>query len=172
MRLAADSSAAGASLLGIALARRLLGEVHAMDADSVRLRFPYQAKPYCLDGADFSISHSGGWVAALVCASTRVGLDVEVDTAAGAAAPRGDLCDWTAREAMLKACGASLQQIRDFQVGDCYCRWKQQRWPLLRPPAPAGLIAAIVSEQPVAVSLREFAWQTLAGQVTQEASCA
>lgn len=172
MRLPADSAMAGASLLGIALARRLLGEVHGLPAESVTLRFPYRAKPYCAQGADFSISHSAGWLAALVSAGTRVGLDIEAQPALPGAFPSRDLGDWTAREAMLKACGAGLDRLSEVQVGDDYCLWQQQHWLLIRPSAPPGVHSAIVSEQPLRLSTREFTWRSLVASLGEEAVCA
>jgi phosphopantetheinyl transferase len=172
MRLSADGAVAGASLLGIALARHLIGELQGLSPESVTLRFPYREKPYCPAGADFSISHTRGWVAALACASTRVGLDIETETSPQRAGARGGLGEWTAREAMLKACGAGLERIGEVQVGDGYCLWQQQSWVLTRPPAPSGVSAAIVSERPLSLSAREIAWQSLMGGPVEQAICA
>src|SRR5271170_936456 len=81
MRLATSGAPAIASLLGIALARALLGELTGEHSDSIVLHFPYRAKPFSHGGADFSISHSRTWLAGIACATTRVGLDIEMAAA-------------------------------------------------------------------------------------------
>jgi phosphopantetheinyl transferase len=162
MRLA-QGSAAIASLLGIALARVLLAEVQDQPAASLTLQFPYRKKPCCPGGADFSLSHSGSWLAGIACATTRVGLDIEVAkraNAGGSGAAR-DLVDWTAREATVKACGALLDEVDQVQVDAAHCHVRQAQWFLTRPSGPKELITAIVSEQRLALSVRTLSWESL-----------
>jgi phosphopantetheinyl transferase len=177
MRLASSPTAAIASLLGIALARLLLAELNATPPEAIRLRFPYRGKPFSPGSADFSLSHSGAWLAGVACASARVGLDIESPAPAArmAHSPGRDLHDWTAREAMVKARGATLDQLRQVQVSDTHCLWQRERWALMRPAAPAGLIAALVSEQALDLGVRTLPWQALVapvGTVPVKVACA
>jgi phosphopantetheinyl transferase len=167
MRLPAAGAPAAASLLGIALARVLLGELLSAPPASITLQFPYRAKPVSPGGADFSLSHSGAWLAGIACASGRVGLDIEARApeSSGTGTAGRDLADWTAREAAVKARGTSLEEVRDVQVYDSHCLWQQQRWLLARPQVPEGLVAAVVSEEPLTVSVRWLSWETLVGRV-------
>jgi phosphopantetheinyl transferase len=163
MRLAPEGDTASASLLGMALARVLLAQMHGTSPASIPLQFPYRSKPFSPGRAHFSLSHSGQWLAGIACASARVGLDIEVRTPAAAAlAGAGrDLGDWTAREAVVKARGSGLVQINEVQVHEAYCLCQHERWYLMRPAVPAGLIAAVVSEQPLALSVRSLSWESL-----------
>ena len=177
MRLAPEGDTARASLLGMALARLLLAQVHSASPASIPLRFPYRRKPFSPGHADFSLSHSGHWLAGIACASARVGLDIETCTpAVGMTGGAGrDLGDWTAREAVLKARGSSLEQINEVQVHATHCLYQHERWCLMRPEAPAGLIAAVVSEQPLALCVRTLNWEALitrAGKLQPEAASA
>ncbi|MGA3158862.1 MAG: hypothetical protein ABSE43_14935 [Steroidobacteraceae bacterium] len=167
MRLAAEGAPAIASLLGIALARVLLGELLNESPASVRLQFPYRKKPVGPVGADFSLSHSGTWLAGIACASARVGLDIEATAAASSSAhaARRDLVDWTAREATVKAGASSLNEVSKVQVHDSHCLWREQRWLLVRPQGPEGLIAAVVSDQRLAVAVRWLTWESLVARV-------
>jgi phosphopantetheinyl transferase len=169
MRLPAAGAPAIASLLGIALARVLLAEVMSAPAASLKLQFPVRGKPVCPGGADFSLSHSGTWLAGIACASARVGLDIEATAPASCSARgvRRALADWTAREATLKACGTSLNEVREVQVHEAHCLWQKERWWLARPQVPAGLVAALISERPLAVSVRSLAWESLVAQLIE-----
>jgi phosphopantetheinyl transferase len=152
-----------ASLLGMALARVLLGEVQGKHPSALTLEFPYGKKPFSPGGADFSLSHSGAWLAAIACASARVGLDIEAAmplNSTGDTVPR-KLVDWTAREATVKACGATLGEIHDVQVGATHCCYGQERWTLARPEVPAGLISAVVSERALTLTVRTVRWESL-----------
>jgi phosphopantetheinyl transferase len=162
MRLA-PGAAGIASLLGIALVRRLLGEVSGEPAASITLQFPYREKPFSPNGAEFSLSHSGAWLAAVACASARVGLDIEVaaPTDGHVGTARRDLAEWTAREATVKARGMSLDAIHEVQVHDTHCQWQQERWCLARPEGPAGLMTAVASERALEFTVRTLSWQTL-----------
>lgn len=168
MRLAAEGAPAIASLLGIAMARVLLGELLNESPAAVRLQFPYRKKPLSRGGADFSLSHSGAWLAGIACTSARVGLDIEATASASSSAHTAgrDLADWTAREATLKAGDSSLNEVSEVRVHDSYCLWQQQRWSLARPQGPEGLIAAVVSDQPLAAAVRWLTWERLVAAVT------
>jgi phosphopantetheinyl transferase len=162
MRLA-QGSAGIASLLGIALAHVLLAEVQGKPGASLTLQFPYRKKPLSPGGADFSLSHSGNWLAGLACASGRIGLDIEMAAPANSNGGTGtrNLADWTAREAAVKAWSATLDEMDQVQVGATHCHFRQAQWCLTRPSGPEELVTAVVSEQRLVLSVRTLSWESL-----------
>lgn len=149
MRLRGDLAAQALTLVGIELARRLLGRVAGREIAVAELRFPFGAKPQAPGLPDFSISHAGGWVGCAVATAGRVGFDLEC---AGAAATR-DLADWTAREAVLKAAGGALDAAMQVQVDGAEAGFVGRRWRLLRPAPPPGCVAALALEEPAELLL-------------------
>ncbi|MGH8132676.1 MAG: 4'-phosphopantetheinyl transferase family protein, partial [Steroidobacteraceae bacterium] len=122
LELAAHAARAPATLAGVALALRALGEAAGRAFSAADLAFPQGGKPQLRvltekDGPDFSISHSGPWVGCAAVARGRVGLDIEFGSDARLEA-------WAAREAALKACGAGLAAAADVQLheGGATCR--------------------------------------------------
>ena len=115
-----EPDARSASLAGIWLAlegaARLRG--HALDVAS--LRFPQDGKPYLEGGPHFSISHGLQHVAAAVCESVEIGLDLEdVDAGSGdSSEARRKLQRWTATEAVLKAAGRGLREARSVELDE------------------------------------------------------
>jgi 4'-phosphopantetheinyl transferase len=117
LEVASHAARAPATLAGIALALRALGELAGREIRATQLAFPQDGKPRLLsagvsrlggaerDGPDFSISHSGPWVGCAAVAHGLVGFDLELGT-------DERLTEWAAREAALKACGAGLAQAR------------------------------------------------------------
>lgn len=129
-----------ATLAGIALALQVLRHVASRAVDARELRFPAGGKPYVEDLPDFSISHSGVWVACAVASRGRIGLDIEAARALDPRALRlvaagkgsGPLEEgealrlWTAKEAALKALGASLAEAAAVQVGETRVAFRGQ----------------------------------------------
>ncbi len=117
LEVASHAARAPATLAGIALALRALGELAGCEIRAAQLAFPQDGKPRLLgagvcpdsgtdrDGPDFSISHSGPWVGCAAVAHGLVGFDLEVGS-------DQRLTEWAAREAALKACGAGLTEVR------------------------------------------------------------
>jgi phosphopantetheinyl transferase len=68
-----------------------------------------RGKPDESEGPDFSISHSGPWVGCAAVARGRIGLDIELGT-------DERVSSWTAREAVLKACGAGIGAARAVEL--------------------------------------------------------
>src|SRR5438067_1532075 len=111
LALGADGPQQHASLAGIALALRALGELLDRAVSPAELVFARGEKPRLArasdPGADFSISHSGPWVGCAALGCGRVGFDVEM----------GDgeqIASWVAREAALKAWGAGIRALREL----------------------------------------------------------
>ncbi|MEU5630245.1 4'-phosphopantetheinyl transferase family protein [Streptomyces rishiriensis] len=142
-----DRAGRGRFLVGCALSRLVLGELLGLPpADvplrrvcprcggphgKVRLALPPSGPPSERPGFDFSVAHSGAVIGVAVCATGRVGLDVEeadvgldVDSAARVALADSELAalygrpaaerkpaflrTWTRKEAVLKALGVGL----------------------------------------------------------------
>ena len=120
-----------ASLTGLALLASLSSACCLPPLD--QLRWTRRGKPYFPDGPHFSIAHSGGIAACAVASSGQtVGIDVERVGRARMATIRLVASDeeqdavengcmtatelWTAKEAVLKAAGAGLTDIRRVRI--------------------------------------------------------
>ena len=115
LEVAAHARGAAATLAGIALALRALGELSGRPVAASELAFPDGGKPRLARAAadavpDFSISHSGHWVGCAAVAHGLVGFDVEVGTEA-------PLAERSAREAALKACGHGIRAMHEVELG-------------------------------------------------------
>jgi hypothetical protein len=143
MRLRGDLRAQALTLVGIELARRLLGQAVGREVAAAALRFPWGGKPHAPGLPDFSISHSGAWVGCAVATAGRVGFDLEC----AGATPAHALADWTAREAVLKAAGATLAAAAAVAIDGAGAEFGGRRWRLLAPTAPPGCTAALAFEE-------------------------
>jgi hypothetical protein len=112
----ADAAARSASLGGLALAlagaSRLAGTVPRVD----EFRFASGAKPRLAHGPGFSVSHTAGRVACVVCTAGEIGLDIERVRADAGPATLHELWRWTATEAALKAAGLGLRQVHEVVI--------------------------------------------------------
>ena len=112
-----------ATLAGIALALRALGELCGRQVAASELAFPDGGKPRLVGAEtadavpDFSISHSGHWVGCAAVAHGLVGFDIELGTGER-------LTEWSAREAAVKACGLGIRAMREVELaaGAAACR--------------------------------------------------
>lgn len=122
LEVRAHPARAAATLAGIALALRALGELTGRRLTPAQLAFPQDGKPRLLPpgGADFSISHSGPWVGCAAVTHGSVGFDVEFGSEAR-------LADWAAREAALKAVGADLAEAHRVELGGAGAVCRGQR---------------------------------------------
>jgi phosphopantetheinyl transferase len=171
---------AHASLAGIALALRALSQLLGRSVAPGEIVFAHGEKPRLAShpalavavagtlpearttpppsGADFSIAHSGRWVACAALARGRVGLDVEMGTDAR-------IADWVVREAALKANGEGLRaarEVRELEWDTSGACWRGVRWHLRRldlfPGASACVLSsvALAAVEARAVSLAEL----------------
>ena len=139
---------APATLAGIALALRALTQLLDRAIGANELVFAQGQKPRLARRAeahgataDFSISHSGPWVACAALARGQVGLDVEMGCE-----PR--IAQWVAREAALKAVGAGVPELRTLETlrwQDGKARWRGSEWHLERLEEFPGAAACVVS---------------------------
>jgi 4'-phosphopantetheinyl transferase EntD len=147
LALRASRADAPATLAGIALALRALTRLLDRVVAAGELVFAPGEKPRLAtlpaDGvsADFSISHSGPWVACAVLPRGQLGLDIEMGSE-----PR--IAEWVAREAALKAVGAGIREFRTLETlcwQDGTARWRGSNWHLKRLDEFAGACACVVS---------------------------
>ncbi|HET7756986.1 MAG TPA: hypothetical protein VFK87_07000 [Steroidobacteraceae bacterium] len=112
LEVGARPQRAPATLAGVALALRALSRLAGRPVTAAELRFPQHGKPQLAAARarpDFSISHSGPWVACAAVAEGLVGFDLELGTDARHV-------EWAAREAALKACGAGIAAARAVRL--------------------------------------------------------
>ena len=178
-RLAANraGTASRASLAGIALALRALARLLGRQVAPAELVFAQGEKPRlasraplaatpaapiahavqagpATEGLDFSIAHSGPWVACAALARGRVGLDVEMGTDAR-------IADWVVREAALKASGEGLraaQAVRALDWSQAHACWRGERWHLRRLDLFPGASACVLTSiAPLTIEARVVA---------------
>jgi phosphopantetheinyl transferase len=161
-----------ATLLGIAL---LLDCARAagLDAPLPRfLAFPWGGKPYWPCGPDFSIAHTAVRVGcALAPAGGSVGLDLEQRGSVAGAALRlvTSRCErdlyaaaglspddlWTAKEAVLKAAGASASLAARVGLELESAQLQGTRYRLLRPTLAPDCCSTLAATQSADLALRE-----------------
>jgi 4'-phosphopantetheinyl transferase len=150
-RLASGGAGASqrASLAGVALALRALARHLGRAVRAGEIAFARGEKPRLAPAAgataDFSISHSGPWVACAALARGTVGLDVELGTDARRA-------QWVLREALLKATGAGLRALAETRALPPHAArlyWRGKWWHIARLQMFAGAAACVVSSRPL-----------------------
>lgn len=133
------------------------------------LRWPEGGKPQWPGGADFSLSHGGGFAGcALLAAPGRVGLDLEAAGAASAVelrlvrhpadpvfsgSPAEATALWVAKEAVLKAAGVGIAEASSVRVRPDSADFGGSRWRLWRPAIAAGLSCAVASDVDASLSV-------------------
>jgi 4'-phosphopantetheinyl transferase len=176
-RLPSDELAQSHTLLGVALACRLLSAAGERVVTARELRYSAQGKPRVDGLPDFSIAHAGAWVLCALASTGAVGVDAEplvahaalprwrrafdAEERAAAVSPRAALAIWTAKEAALKAAGATLAEIAQVRVRGRRVDFHGRRWHCrsLRLSART-LIARLVTAEPVAsLWLHPVPWQ-------------
>jgi len=147
LRMAVDAGRQSQTFLGFALACRLLGAAAGEAVQPGRLRFARSGKPYVPGYPDFSIAHAGDWVLCALADDGNVGIDVEAN--ATARANPIALAIWAAREATIKAAGATLAELAQVQVQGRRIGFRGRRWYCRTPRLPAHLVVRLVTERPV-----------------------
>jgi hypothetical protein len=132
-----------------------------------QLTWSRRGKPGWPGGPPFSIAHADGYA---VCAVASPGIDIGVDIEPGgrvrvatlrlvttpaerAQVERGALdatALWTCKEAVLKAAGAGLSDVRRVSIDGDIGRFDGAGYHLLRQPLVGGLLLAIATSRPVA----------------------
>jgi 4'-phosphopantetheinyl transferase len=166
LQLSAEPRAQSRTLLGIALACRTLSAAAGREVHPGELRYSAQGKPQVPGLPEFSIAHAGAWVLCAVASAGAVGVDVEPVVAASRLlrwtrifdateraamrSTRAALATWTAKEAVLKAAGATLADLPWARVRGAHVEFRGQRWYRLEPRLSARVVACLVTARPVA----------------------
>ena len=147
MRMSMDASRQSQTFLGLALACRLLGAVNGGPIQPSALRFAREGKPYVPGGPDFSIAHTGEWVLCALADDGTVGIDVEESSPTHA--DPAALALWAAKEATVKAAGATLAELARVRIHGRRIGFRGRRWYLSSPRLDADLLVRVVTERPV-----------------------
>lgn len=151
LSVASGSTAARASLAGVALALRALAAVLGRPVPVAELVFAADAKPRLDAAADFSIAHSGNLVGCAALHGAQVGFDLEQGT-------DERLENWVAREAVVKAAGLGVRALHEVALdrGGAHCRGA--RWYGRRlADFPGATACLMTSVEVAAVELRALA---------------
>ena len=164
-RLSTNTRAQSQTLLGVALACRLLTAASGRRVEPRDLHYSANGKPHVPDLPEFSIAHAGAWVLCALASAGAVGVDVEpLVTAAAlprwhrvfdareraaAGTPRAALAIWTAKEAVLKAADATLAELAQVRVRGRRVEFRGRRWHCRAPRIAPRVIARLVTRQPV-----------------------
>jgi len=167
-----DPAARHSTLLGLLLLRDCARAAGLRVPAATELAFPAGRKPRWCSGPDFSISHAGGRVAcALAPPGIRIGLDIERGTdvtwqdlrlvmreaefADYTAAGLDPATLWTAKEATLKAAGASVVDLATVRAGRDLAQFDGEVFRLSRPSLAQGFACAVASSEEARVLVRE-----------------
>jgi 4'-phosphopantetheinyl transferase len=165
LRLSTDARAQSQSLLGVALACRLLSRASGRRVEPAELRYTKSGKPHAAGLPQFSIAHAGAWVLCAVSSDGAVGVDIEPLVArtklprwltvfdskerAAARSARTALSIWTTKEAALKAAGAPFGELPQVRVRGRQVEFHGRRWHTRAPRVAPRMIARLVTERPV-----------------------
>jgi phosphopantetheinyl transferase len=164
-RLSSDARVQSRSLLGLALACRLLGAVSGRHVTAGELRYTSNGKPQIFGLPEFSIAHAGAWVLCAVASEGAVGVDIEpllsrarlprwstvfdAQERAAACTARAALAIWTCKEAVLKAAGGTLAELAQVRVRGERVEFRGQRWHCRSPRVAPQVIACLATARPV-----------------------
>jgi 4'-phosphopantetheinyl transferase len=150
-------------IAGRAAMRRTLAALCGTPAASLAIGNGPNGKPHVSGGPEFNLSHSGS-VAIFAAAEFPVGVDVEAlrpidDGVAARVFTADELAElaqavdrrsaffrgWTRKEAVLKARGGSLAELRDFSVPLRESGAADPSWQIVDLAAPPGYAAAVAA---------------------------
>ena len=165
LRLSADARVQSRTLLGVALACRVLGAASGRVVEPRELRYSAAGKPQAPGLPEFSIAHSGAHVLCALASRGAVGVDIEAIVGRGelplwqqvfdaqeraaARSVRAALGIWTAKEAVLKAAGAARAELAQVRVRGRRADFRSRRWYCRAPRLGAGLVVRLATSQPV-----------------------
>jgi 4'-phosphopantetheinyl transferase len=164
-RLSADARVQSQSLLGVALACRLLSSASGRRVEPGELRYTENGKPHASGLPQFSIAHAGAWVLCALSSDGAIGVDIEplapraalprwltvfdIEERAAARSARAALSIWTTKEAALKAAGGSFAELPRVRVRGRQVEFRGRRWHCRAPRVAPRMIARLVTERPV-----------------------
>lgn len=165
-RLRGDAQLQAQTIAGVALACRLLSAAAGREIHSSELQYTLRGKPHAQGLPEFSIAHAGSWVLCALASEGAVGVDVEPLVAqrslprwsqvfdaqerAAARTPRAALAIWTAKEAALKAAGATLAEAPRVRVRSRRVEFRGRSWHCRRPRLAPHVMVSLVTARPTA----------------------
>ncbi len=165
-RLRGDAQMQAQTIAGVALACRLLSAAAGREVATSELQYTLRGKPHAPGLPEFSIAHAGSWVLCALASEGAVGVDLEPFVAqqslphwsqvfdaqerAAARTPRAALAIWTAKEAALKAAGATLAEALRVRVRGRRIDFRGHRWHCRRPQLAPRVMVSLVTAQPIA----------------------
>jgi 4'-phosphopantetheinyl transferase len=163
-RLRGDARAQAQTIVGVALACRLLSAAAGREVASTELQYTLDGKPHAAGLPGFSIAHAGSWVLCALASEGAVGVDVEPLVArqslprwsqvfdaqerAAARTPRAALAIWTAKEAALKATGDTLAEAPRVRVRGRRVEFRGRSWHCRRPRLAPRVMVSVVTARP------------------------
>lgn len=164
-RLSEDARAQSQSLLGVALACRLLSGASGRPVAPGELHYTRNGKPHASDLPPFSIAHAGVWVVCALWSGGAIGIDIEPlvpratlprwlsvfdsEERRAAHSARAGLAIWTTKEATLKAAGGSLAELALIRVRGLRVEFRGRHWHASEARVAPRMIARVVTERPV-----------------------
>jgi phosphopantetheinyl transferase len=165
-RLRGDARSQAQTIAGVALACQLLSAAAGREVAASELQYTLHGKPHAPGLPEFSIAHAGSWVLCALASEGAVGVDVEPLVApqslprwsqvfdaqerSAARTPRAALAIWTAKEATLKAAGATLAEAPRVRVRGRRVEFGARRWHCRRPTLAARVMVSLVTARPTA----------------------
>jgi phosphopantetheinyl transferase len=165
LRMSVGTGRQSHTYLGLALACRLLSAAAGRQVQQLELRFTRAGKPYVPGQPHFSIAHTGDWVLCALAADGEVGIDAEAQQQGAALPPwrsafdaeeraaaritRTALGIWAAKEAAIKAAGATLAELAQVRVRGRHVSFRGRRWYCRTPRIGPRLIVRLVTARPV-----------------------
>jgi len=166
VRLRGDAQMQAQTITGVALACRMLSAVAGREIAASELQYTPRGKPHAQGLPEFSIAHAGSWVLCALASEGAVGVDVEplvarhslprwsqvfdVQERAAARTARAALAIWTAKEAALKAAGATLAEAPWVRVRGRRVDFRGRGWHCRRPRLAPRVLVSLVTALPAA----------------------
>ena len=144
-----DEAARIASLLAIELVLQGAGSISGRSFLPSDLLYLAGGKPVLQSGPFLSITHSRRRVAVALSPDVEIGVDLE-DRVAGTQAEFERLLHWTAAEAVLKAAGAGIRDVRRVQIAadGCAASLDGVAYSLLQPALAGDVVCRLASPEP------------------------
>ncbi len=158
-----DDKQRSASVLGLVLLEHAMQQMGFSDFDFLQLIFSPNQKPSCTANIEFNITHSDSLVACAVSQASPVGIDSETSNREHNTLLRHAFNDaeleqisdgsqslldlWVQKEAVVKATGGGITDLKYIQLDHCTALYQNQRWFLHRLPLDDNDISYLACKQ-------------------------